>query len=447
MKRTHTGLFILLGIIIIVIVWIFLANRNPGTSTNGDTASTKTIDTKPLTSAVTVKDITTAEATIEWKTNVPTTSQIIYSTMRLADDKAPLTTTLDTNLTKEHSVIIDKLTTKTRYYYQVASVDEKGEKILSTERSFLTKMPAVSYSNRKTTSTSKTTTTKTTSNLPISISTTSVPNKTSTSATIAWTTKTPGTSQVVYGTVTGIPIPTFSPLNSVLTTTHNVTLSGLLANQKVYYQAISIDAKGNKALSKEGSFTVATVSVSTAPKVDFVSSGSGVVNVSIYWKTNVPTKSKVIYGDRSDPTGRYSGQTAFDSSLSLAHNVLINNLMNNVKFYYRIVAVDGFGVQTTSSEYSFSTPTASYIVETDLSSSGVTIKWNTSVSATSKVNFGTISGSYSFSTPISNSLVTSHKVIITGLQANTKYYYQVVSTGSGITNTKSEEHSFTTLSY
>src|SRR5467141_2323312 len=57
------------------------------------------------------------------------------------------------------------------------------------------------------------------------------------------------------------------------------------------------------------------------------------------------------------------------------------------------------------------------------------IVWKTNVAADSAVNYGT-SPSYGFSTPVDSAMVTSHQITLSGLAADTAYYYQVSSTDS-----------------
>jgi len=63
----------------------------------------------------------------------------------------------------------------------------------------------------------------------------------------------------------------------------------------------------------------------------------------------------------------------------------------------------------------------------NVSSSSITITWDTDVAATSQVNYG-LDGSYGSFSNLSNSLVTSHSVTLVGLTSNTGYHFQVVGT-------------------
>ncbi|OGD30762.1 hypothetical protein A2833_00815 [Candidatus Azambacteria bacterium RIFCSPHIGHO2_01_FULL_44_55] len=102
-----------------------------------------------------------------------------------------------------------------------------------------------------------TTTTETVTTLPI-ISNIQVSNITSTSATITWNTDKPATSQIYYGLTTSYGAVT--NLNSTLTTSHSVNLTGaeiggLTAATTYYFKALSKDSGGNLATSGGQSFT------------------------------------------------------------------------------------------------------------------------------------------------------------------------------------------------
>src|ERR1039458_5327129 len=71
---------------------------------------------------------------------------------------------------------------------------------------------------------------------------------TPTSATIVWTTSTPSTSQVMYGT--NISLPLSNNKDTALVTSHSMTLASNLSSDPLYYFAVvSIDGSGMSAQS------------------------------------------------------------------------------------------------------------------------------------------------------------------------------------------------------
>ncbi len=112
---------------------------------------------------------------------------------------------------------------------------------------------------------------------PPVISSINVTNITATSTRITWVTNEPATSRVVYGTSQSYNLS--SPLNSTLTTNHEVVLNNLRRRTTYNYQVVSIDASGNVARSSNQTFTTASRLPKT-PKVTNVSASSGSIRLS-----------------------------------------------------------------------------------------------------------------------------------------------------------------------
>jgi len=71
-------------------------------------------------------------------------------------------------------------------------------------------------------------------------------------------------------------------------------------------------------------------------------------------------------------------------------------------------------------------PVISNVTAENLTTTSATISWQTDEAADSQVEYG-LTTSYGISTPLDVNLVTSHSVILSGLQANTIYHYRVKS--------------------
>ncbi|PIP58390.1 MAG: hypothetical protein COX02_00645 [Candidatus Vogelbacteria bacterium CG22_combo_CG10-13_8_21_14_all_37_9] len=98
-------------------------------------------------------------------------------------------------------------------------------------------------------------------------------------------------------------------------------------------------------------------------------------------------------------------------------------------------------VSVTVNSVAPSALTISNVQATGVTTSGVTITWTTNLPATSRVIYDTASHAgtinpnvggpnytYTNSTTADSALVTSHSVTISGLTANTQYYFRVIST-------------------
>ena len=93
------------------------------------------------------------------------------------------------------------------------------------------------------------------------ISSVSVPNITSTTATITWTTNTTSDSRVRYGTTTALGTTKYS---SSTDTTHNIILTGLNSNTKYYFEVESTDVSGPSTDNNGGAYYSFTTEAVTA---------------------------------------------------------------------------------------------------------------------------------------------------------------------------------------
>ena len=97
--------------------------------------------------------------------------------------------------------------------------------------------------------------------------------KTTTSATITWTTAVPANSQITYGTTTSYG--SSSALNSSLVTAHSTALTSLIAGTTYHYRVLSADSTGVLVTGLDNVFTTPTaaISVSVSPSAATVASG------------------------------------------------------------------------------------------------------------------------------------------------------------------------------
>lgn len=86
-----------------------------------------------------------------------------------------------------------------------------------------------------------------------------VQSSTATTATIVWTTNTPSTSQILYGT--SIFLQYSNNVNNSLVTSHTSTLTVLNANQSYYFAAVSVDGSGHSAQSSTYEFALCGVPI------------------------------------------------------------------------------------------------------------------------------------------------------------------------------------------
>ena len=178
----------------------------------------------PIISGISVTGIGTDSATIQWSTDSTTTGQVMYGTTT----SYGLTSSATASGTA-HSAALSGLSASTTYHFQIEATGTSSS-ATSTDEEF---------------------TTLTASTTPV-ISGLAASSTGTTSATVTWTTDVPATTLVAYGTTTAYG--SFSPLDTSLSTSHSVTLSGLEANTTYHLQVSS----GNPAATTTATTTVTT---------------------------------------------------------------------------------------------------------------------------------------------------------------------------------------------
>ena len=184
----------------------------------------------PVISSVQAGSLTNAGATITWTTDSASSSQVEYGLTSAYGSTSPL----DSTAVTAHSVALSGLAANTLYHYRVFSTNAYGTSA-SSDYTFTTSGPPTISS----------------------VQATSITNST---ATITWTTNAPSTSRVSYGPTSGYGSQT--TLDSTLTTSHAVNLSGLQSNATYHYQALSTNSYG-AAQSTDATFTT----IGTVPDI------------------------------------------------------------------------------------------------------------------------------------------------------------------------------------
>ncbi|MBI2411354.1 MAG: cupredoxin domain-containing protein [Candidatus Kerfeldbacteria bacterium] len=89
-------------------------------------------------------------------------------------------------------------------------------------------------------------------------------------------------------------------------------------------------------------------------------------------------------------------------------------------------------------------PTISSVSVGSINSGSATVTWTTNEAGKGQVEYGTSSGSYVAATPLESSATTSHTASLSGLAADTTYYYRVKTTDDAGNLARSSESSFST---
>ncbi len=179
----------------------------------------------------------------------------------------------------------------------------------------------------------------------------------------------------------------------------------------------------------------------------FLFSGTSEVfaaNATLTWNAN----SEVDLAGYKVYFGTSSGAYGPAINIGKQTNYTVTNLGIGT-YYFAVTAYDTSGNESPfslerSKTFSGSTPPViSGVLATGITSSGVTILWNTNQAATSQVAYGLTTGYGSFSA-LNSTRVSSHSRNLTGLSPATTYNYRVISTDAAGNTATSGNFTFTT---
>lgn len=153
---------------------------------------------------------------------------------------------------------------------------------------------------------------------------------------------------------------------------------------------------------------------------------------NIHWVTRVAGNSTVRFGTTP---GDYT-TTVNEPGSETIHQVGLTGLTADTTYYFEVQTSDGgsfnptgTGTFTTEPDPSGTLTRSPYLQSA--SHDRITFRWETSEPGNATVNYGTTLGSLTSSVTVPGSS-TNHTVTLTGLVADTRYYYQVeTDTGAG----------------
>jgi hypothetical protein len=230
-----------------------------------------------------------------------------------------------TGLVTSHTVVLTGLSPNTTYDYEVVSANAANTATTSTNYSFITASntappPVISY--------------------------VSAWGVTSSGATITWSTNEPANTAVAYGITNALG--QLSPVQTALSASHGVTLSGLNPGTTYYFAVQSADINGNTGYSTVSSFTtLAGPPVISGVSVTPASNHTATVN----WTTSTPTNSYVQAGPSAGNYGYYSAQTSLTTTPQCTLSYVPSGTI-----HYQLVSTDALGNQVTSADLTFTEP-------------------------------------------------------------------------------------------
>ncbi|MBC8274333.1 MAG: redoxin domain-containing protein [Chloroflexi bacterium] len=186
----------------------------------------------------------------------------------------------------------------------------------------------------------------------------------------------------------------------------------------------------------------------TPPVIQQVSlSDMAEASAIITWQTDEPATSQVTIWDSEVYTS-----TEPDETLMTNHSATLSALKPNTRYQLILISRDKGGNEARL-EIELTTPLQPYAIPpiisgvkvSNITDSSATITWQTDMSATSQIEYGT-TNAYGSTTPPDNELTTSHSIALTGLKPSTTYYFEMKSQDAGGNEATSETRTFITLS-
>ena len=138
--------------------------------------------------------------------------------------------------------------------------------------------------------------------------------------------------------------------DGLLTTFHELQVSGLNAGTTVHYRSTSADASGNADTTDVSQITVAATDA-VPPAISGLGAsvdGTG-ENLVVVWNTDEPADGRVEYGADSSCTS----STVLDPSLTLAHAAVVAGVAPGETVYFRVLSADGSGNVSVSAVQAF----------------------------------------------------------------------------------------------
>jgi hypothetical protein len=191
------------------------------------TFSTPALVIEGMISGLSVSRITMTSAVISWATSSPANAIVEYGNSFSYGQFSQLAPEFATS----HTIVLSGLNPQSLYHFRVRSTDGAGNLGITADSTFSTAEDD-------------------TPNLFAGISASEIGSAT---ATIAWMTNAPASTQIDYGT--GTDYGKSTPLDTTLVTSHSQTLAGLTANALYHYRVRSTDGAGNPWISPDRTFS------------------------------------------------------------------------------------------------------------------------------------------------------------------------------------------------
>ena len=362
-----------------------------------------------------IANIDTSSFVIEWVTDENANAILEYFPV---DDPSDTLTVDDQTLQLRHSIYVSGLAPGTQYQVRVLSFDQAGNGPLTSGW----------FTIR-------------TRNLPDltapRILGFPVVMKTDTSsATIAWLTDEPASSEIEYALASQWSVNNLVDMISEFSRTNEITLTNLLPDSLYFYRIRLTDRFGNVS-EFSPLYRFRTLALADIIPPAFV----GLVHITeidtnkatIRWRTNEASNSIVEIGTAEEwPDNKWM---VVEQELTENHAVLIKDLTSDTRYLIRVRSIDA---NENASEFSaelrfktLATPDTRPPVilgqptERDIDTTSVTIIFGTDEPATSRIEVREANDTTKTFLFLDGELVRLHRIFVSGLRPNTEYGYRV----------------------
>ena len=140
MKHIPTITKLIGGSLLVLALLVGASAARAQTSSTTDMTGTASSTAPVITSESAASSADGMSETVSWLTDVNSTSQVAYG----STSAYSASTTLDTNSTTDHTVVISGLVPSSTYHFQVISSDISGDMATSADQVFVTATPSTS---------------------------------------------------------------------------------------------------------------------------------------------------------------------------------------------------------------------------------------------------------------------------------------------------------------
>lgn len=353
-----------------------------------------------------------SSARIVWETNEPTDSYVEYGLSSSYEYSV-----YDSTFMTIHSVFLPNLTPGSEYHFRIRVTDKSGNMLTGKDRTFTTQ------AIKDTTA-------------PLVLEGPYASEITETGTKIIWKTDELSDSYVMLVSSTELSndeskFQIFG--NNDPVQEHKVSVTGLSAGNKYFYNIASKDGEGNAVILRGFSFTTLEEADVTPPSLIAIPIVSSLTDNSarITWKTDENATSEVLVA--KDTTSLSAAEPFTAADRVKIHTMLLTGLEPETAYYYRIRSIDVngnvfFGKVRVFRTLAAPDTTAPVIIEgpiaEGISTERAVIKWITDEPAVTNLYYGTGDNAFAYSAG-SGDLAVKHSVTLTGLSPGTKYVYKI----------------------